>query len=272
MTDTAPTLLDKIAEHMMMAFYFDLSRYLIAAGALTAILWLGGRWLEIRRIQDRKAGRADYVREVSSSIRTVLFFAITTLSTLLMQEAGIVLLQIDTLDVFTIAWQVALIVIAHDAYFYWMHRTLHHKKLFRATHLHHHKSRTPTPWTAYSFSTWEAITESAFVPLFLLLTSLAGITYAGLAMLVFIWHMIIRNVIGHAGVELYPRGWVDSPLTGWWTTTTHHDLHHSSGNYNFGFYFTWWDRWMGTEHPEYRAEFRKVTERKRQQSEGVVLI
>ena len=270
-----PTLLDKIGDHMMTAMYFDLSRYLIAAGVLTAILWLGGRWLEMRRIQNRKAGRADYIREITSSMRTVLFFAITTLSTLLLQEAGIILLQIETLDVVTIGWQVALIVLAHDAYFYWMHRGLHHKKLFIATHLHHHKSRTPTPWTAYSFSVWEAIAEAAFVPLFLLMTSLAGITYAGLAMLMFIWHMIIRNVIGHAGVELYPRGWVDNPLTSWWTTTTHHDLHHSSGSYNFGFYFTWWDKWMGTEHPQYREEFRKVTGRERgereQVNEGVVL-
>lgn len=270
MTDT-PTLLDKIGDHMMAAIYFDLSRYLIAAGVLTAILWLGSRWLEIRRIQNRKAKRGDYVREISSSIRTVFFFAITTLTTLLLEEAGIVHLRIEELSPVTLLWQVALVVVAHDAYFYWMHRGLHHKKLFRVTHLHHHKSRTPTPWAAYSFSTWEAITEAAFVPLFLLMTSLAGITYAGLAMFIFIWHMIIRNVIGHAGVEIYPRGWVDNPVTGWWNTTTHHDLHHSSGNHNFGLYFTWWDRWMGTEHPKYREEFRKVTERQRKAKEAVVL-
>lgn len=266
------TMLDKVGQHMMNAIYFDLSRYLIAAGALTLILWLCGKFFDIRRIQNRKATRADYVREFSSSIRTVVFFALTTLSTLLMEEAGIVRLQLDETAPLSLAWQITLIVLGHDAYFYWMHRALHHKKLFRATHLHHHKSRTPTPWAAYSFSTWEAITEAAFVPLFLLITSLAGITYGVLAVFIFIWHMIIRNVIGHAGVEIYPRSWVDNPLTRWWNTTTHHDLHHSAGTYNFGLYFTWWDRWMGTKHPQYREEFRKVTERKREQREGVVLI
>ena len=25
--------------------------------------------------------------------------------------------------------------------------------------------------------------------------------------------------------------------------------------YNFGLYFTWWDRWMGTENPNYHARF-----------------
>ena len=146
---------------------------------------------------------------------------------------------------------------------YWMHRALHHKRLFRATHLHHHKSRTPTPWTAYSFSSWEAVTEALFLPIFMLATSTMGFAMTGLAVFLFLWHMIFRNVIGHLGVELYPAGWVDNRWTGWWNTTTHHDLHHSSGNTNFGLYFTWWDRWMGTEHPRYREEFRTVTARTR---------
>lgn len=52
--------------------------------------------------------------------------------------------------------------------------------------------------------------------------------------------------------------WVDSKWLDWLTTTTHHDLHHSEGNHNFGLYFTWWDRWMGTEHPQYKERFRAV--------------
>ena len=47
------------------------------------------------------------------------------------------------------------------------------------------------------------------------------------------------------------------PRFDWLTTVTHHDLHHSESRWNFGLYFTWWDRWMGTEHPRYKEEFRK---------------
>jgi Delta7-sterol 5-desaturase len=48
----------------------------------------------------------------------------------------------------------------------------------------------------------------------------------------------------------------------WISTTTHHDLHHAgSFNHNFGFYFTWWDKMMGTEHPDYVATFDRVTGR-----------
>jgi len=71
--------------------------------------------------------------------------------------------------------------------------------------------------------------------------------------------MIVRNVIGHLGLELAPagftrrRGWRHS------TTTTHHALHHARPRGNFGLYFTWWDRIMGTEHPAYRETFARVT-------------
>jgi sterol desaturase/sphingolipid hydroxylase (fatty acid hydroxylase superfamily) len=248
----------------MFGIYFDLSRYLIAAGVLTLFLLVFSGFAEARRIQrGRRAARSDYWREILSSMRTVVVYAVVTLAILVGRETGVILLSIKVAPLWTIAWQFALIVIAHDAWFYWAHRAMHHKRLFRATHLHHHKSRTPTPWTAYSFTMTEAVIEVAFVPLFLFITSQLGIAYAGYAILFFIWHQMIRNVMAHAGSELFPAGWVDNPWTDWITTTTHHDLHHSSGH-NFGFYFTFWDRWMGTEHPRYREAFREVTSRARE--------
>ncbi len=250
------TLIEKIGHHMMKGIYLDLTRYFVAAGLMALVLLVFKHWADNRRIQNRRAQRGDYAREVLSSLRTVLVFATTTISVLVMREYGIIRFKLDGAGLGLIAVQFAIMVVAHDAYFYWMHRALHHKHLFRATHLHHHKSRTPTPWTAYSFASWEAVTEALFMPLFLLATSMMGIAYAGWAVLFFLWHMIFRNVMAHAGVELFPAGWTDTKWTDWVSTTTHHDLHHQAGGYNFGFYFTWWDRWMGTEHPQYKERFR----------------
>jgi uncharacterized protein (DUF2147 family) len=55
-----------------------------------------------------------------------------------------------------------------------------------------------------------------------------------------------------------PPGFTRHWLGRWFTTTVHHDLHHSEGRHNFGLYFTWWDRLMGTEHPDYHARFEAV--------------
>ncbi len=257
MTTETSSLLTSIGDHMIGAMTFDLGRYLIAAGALSLILWFAKQYTEARRIQKRKASFADYKREFLSSMRTVLIFAVTTISTVLFIETGWVNIDRGAINWPIFAVQLAAMIVAHDAYFYWMHRALHHKSLFRMAHLHHHKSRTPTPWAAYSFASFEAFSEAAFVPAYLLLVSTIGAPMYDFAIFIFLAHMIIRNVMGHAGIELFPAGWTRIPL-GWITTTTHHDLHHSQGNSNFGLYFTWWDRWMGTEHPQYQERFDAV--------------
>ena len=254
----SPHWSDLIAAHFINVFTFDLGRYLIAAGTLTLILWLARNWSEQRRIQSRRSDRSDHIREIGSSFRTVFIFALTGLSTLVMIENGIVQIDRGAYALGPFLAQLAAMILAHDAYFYWMHRSLHHRRLFRIAHLHHHRSRTPTPWAAYSFSALEGVAESAFVPLYLFLASLLGVATIDFAIFLFLAWMIARNVMGHAGIELHPAGWVDSKWTDWLTTTTHHDLHHSEGNHNFGLYFTWWDRWMGTEHPQYKERFRSV--------------
>lgn len=249
--------LSRMQEHFINVYTFDLGRYLIAATGLSLLLWVFRSWSEARRIQSRRAKRKDYLREILSSFRTVFFFGLTGITTVLLIEGGIIEIEERGYSAAYFLAQLVAIIVAHDFYFYWMHRALHHRKLFRATHLHHHMSRTPTPWAAYSFSAWEGIAEAAFMPIFLLATSLMGIPYIDFAIFLFLAWMILRNVMGHAGVEIHPSGWVDAAWLDWLTTTTHHDLHHSEGNHNFGLYFTWWDRWMGTEHPRYKEEFRK---------------
>ena len=247
-----------VSDHIMRVMYFDFTRYAIAAGAMFGFLLIFRVWAENRRIQQRRAARHDYFREILSSLRTVFFFGVTTLATLALSRIGIIKFEASEFPLWLVLVQAAAIILAHDAWFYWTHRAMHSKMLFRPVHLHHHKSRTPTPFTAYSFTWLEAIIEAAFMPLFLLATSLMGFAFTGLALLLFIWIQISRNVMQHAGVEIHPAGWGDSKWTDWISTTTHHDLHHSGGNHNFGFYFTWWDRWMGTEHPHYKERFRAV--------------
>ena len=105
-----------------------------------------------------------------------------------------------------------------------------------------------------TFAPVEAILEAGILILAGLLLPLHQIT-----VFLFVTHMIARNVVGHAGIELFPSWWLKAPLLRWITTTTHHDLHHSNGASNFGLYFTWWDKWMNTEHPEYATHFIAAT-------------
>jgi lathosterol oxidase len=70
------------------------------------------------------------------------------------------------------------------------------------------------------------------------------------------------GLVGHLGVELYPRWWAGHRLFGVFTTCTFHDQHHRDPAYNHGFYTTLWDRLFGTLHPNYQREFLSNTERR----------
>lgn len=232
----------------------DVSRYLVAAGTLAVILTLFAGSLAHRRIQNRRPTGEDIWREILYSLSTAVLFSLVGFGVFVGSRHGIFQVYGGALPSggrllleFTVA------VVVHDAYFYWAHRAMHHRWLFRRVHRLHHKSRTPTPWAAYAFSPPEAVLDAGVMPLVTLLLPLHE-----LSAFVFLAHMIARNVVGHAGFELFPHWWLRIPLLRAITTTTHHDLHHSHGGYNFGLYFRWWDRLMNTEHPDYEKRFAAV--------------
>lgn len=258
MTTGIPPL-DILLERGLYIFAIDGSRYLIAASITFAMVWVLRRTvLTGRKIQKREATAVDMRREVAQSAQSVFVYMIGACFLIWGREAGIVY------DVFGVSFGIgvdllilAAIIIAHDAYFYWAHRLMHHPRLFRHFHRAHHRSITPTPWAAYSFAMPEAAVMFLFVPLWLFF-----VPTPGWVMVVWLNFQIIRNAMGHAGFEFFPGWWLNSPLTRWINTTVHHDLHHSGGfNSNFGLYFTWWDKGMGTEHPRYHEKFREVTGR-----------
>lgn len=234
-------------------FANDFLRYAIGAGAV--FLFINGLFsplLSGRRIRERKLREGQIRRELLTSLRTVAIFSTIGLSIWAGIELGVLRFYEDPAALgWTWFWiSVVLLIVLHDAWFYWTHRLIHDPRLFRRFHRTHHKSQNPTPFTAYAFDTEEAIINGVF-----LLIAAAILPLSGLAAFIFTAHMMFRNAIGHCGYELFPSKKDGRPLFDWMTTVTHHDLHHAQAGYNYGLYFTWWDRWMGTEIPNYHAYF-----------------
>lgn len=233
----------------------DILRYVLGAGGVYLVVnVLLKRRLAHRRIRSGRADAPQIRRELLASARTTLIFATTGITIAVTHSLG--WMPIYT-DINTYGWgylltSFAMIVVAHDAWFYWSHRLMHHRRLFRFMHRLHHRSHNPTPFTSYSFDTSEAAVNALFLPLFA-----AVVPMHPAALFAFVVHMMLRNAIGHCGYEIFPARRNGRPLFGWLTTVTHHDLHHADGRYNMGLYFTWWDRLMGTEHPHYLREFAR---------------
>jgi sterol desaturase/sphingolipid hydroxylase (fatty acid hydroxylase superfamily) len=151
-----------------------------------------------------------------------------------------------------------LMFLLHDTYFYWTHRAMHHKKLFRVMHLVHHKSVNPSPWAAYAFHPLEAVVEAGIFVVFLF-----TLPVHPLHLLLFFFFMIVYNVYGHLGYELYPPGFSRHWIGKWINTSVNHNQHHQYFKGNYGLYFTFWDRIMGTIRADYDKRFEEVTRKQK---------
>lgn len=247
-------------ERIIMGIRYEGTRYVIGTIGVFVGLWLiVGPLIRSRRIRKRlptKLLNKQVRREILNSFRTILVFVALDIVIFDMAENGVFRFYDDPSQFGAIYYwaSIFLAIVFHDAYFYWTHRVMHHAKLYKRFHLTHHRSHNPTPFTAYSFAVGEAIVEYGYVPIMLLVLPLHQSALAIILMI-----MIFKNALGHSGYEIFPRGATRHWFWKHMTTVTHHDMHHEKGSGNFGLYFTWWDRLMGTEHAQYHARFDAVT-------------
>ncbi len=251
------SILDEFCQIWPYIFAGDLARYLIGAGSVFLLIWVIFRSrLAARKIRGNTPPAGQIWREIGHSLMTVCIFA--TVGTAIGIGAMHGVFQVYA-DISLHGWlylvgSVVAMIVVQDTYFYWVHRLMHRAPLLWKVHATHHRSHNPTPWTAYAFDPGEALIHALFMPLFV---AVVPMHVSGL--FAFTAHMMLRNAIGHCGYELFPKGWADRPILGLVTMVTHHDMHHEHAPRNFGLYFTWWDRFMGTEHPEYRTRTKLVT-------------
>jgi lathosterol oxidase len=147
-------------------------------------------------------------------------------------------------------------LLIHDTYFYWTHRAMHSPALYKWFHKVHHLSTNPSPWAAYAFHPIEAVVEAGIV---VVLTFV--IPVHPLSISLFLLIMMIYYVYGHLGYELYSKRFSGSRFGRWINTSVNHNQHHQFFAGNYGLYFLWWDRWMGTVREDYDKQFEEVKTR-----------
>lgn len=158
-----------------------------------------------------------------------------------------------------VAWCVLFVIllILQDTYFYWVHRAIHHRKLYKWVHMAHHRSNPTNPFTSFAVSFFEGLAEFGFLPLVALFLPLP----ISFFWVYSVWYVVFTTY-QHLGYEILPKKWVNLPVLKYINTAVHHDLHHSKLKYNFGLYFNIWDRLAKTQIPEYEASYTKVFEPK----------
>jgi Delta7-sterol 5-desaturase len=227
----------------------DFLRYFLAAGLVYLLVWrVFARQLAGRRILPNTPKPGQMRREFMHSMATVCIFAFSGSFIYAAEKLGYTRIYAQA-EQYGWAWwwaSVLLTIALHDTYFYWTHRLLHRPWWFARFHSTHHQSVHPTPWAAYSFHPVEAAIQALF---FVLVVNL--IPLHSWALVIFLIWMIVRNTLGHSAYELLPWRSATQGALRWCTTNSHHHFHHAYNKGNYGLYFTWWDRWMGTEDAQY---------------------
>lgn len=243
--------------------------YVIAFGTAFLLLWVVFKpLLRRRKIQEtQRAGPRQWGEEVMWSLIAMIGATMLGLSLLWTETVN------PVFDLSASPWYVGaiglfVVLVVNDTWFYWFHRWLHDNQwAYRKIHLIHHGSQDVTPLAGQRFHPVELFLiplPNAFLPIFFLLGD--SWYFAGFAV------SLLNNIYAHGGFELLPTFWERIPLLRHKTTSLHHNMHHDRVRGNYALYFTWWDKWMGTEFANYddvRAELNDRIKRRPQRAESV---
>lgn len=234
---------------VIFAAVWGASLVLYAAAGL-ALTWVNRRHPE-RRIQPGRDGMRRLREDVMASLKALAVSAVLLSAGLFAQLQGWTMAPLAH-SWWSVPLMFGVVVILFDAWFYWGHRLLHHPAFYRF-HALHHKAVAPTAWSNDCSTTVDTLIEHGFylIVWFVLPVPAAAV----IALRIFDQ---VTGMIGHSGYEYFASRSSRAPFP--MICTTYHDLHHSQFRYNFGNFFSFWDRWLGTVHPDYDSMVARMEE------------
>lgn len=227
-------------------------RYFLLAGVGYFIFYVWKQqYFKHIKLQDKIPSRSIIQKEILYSIFTLCIHCLASWIIFYWERSGYTKIYLDVRQYgyFYFFLSFLLMVIVHDAYFYWTHRFMHLPKVFHWFHKRHHLSHNPTPWAAFSFHPLEAIVSVGFIPIIVFI-----IPAHPFAIFTFLGYMVLINVMGHLGYEVLPEKFRKNKVGKWQNTSTNHNIHHKHSQYNYGLYFTFWDRVMSTYNEKLNNE------------------
>jgi sterol desaturase/sphingolipid hydroxylase (fatty acid hydroxylase superfamily) len=235
-------------------------RYFVLAGGFYWLLHVRfrSRWASYR-IQEKFPGRDQIRHEIAWSMANAAATGAATVLTYALIHAGRTAMYFDLA---AYGWpylllSAALAVVGYDTWNYWQHRMLHTPWWFRHVHWVHHRVGNPTAFATFAAHPVETFMGNAFFVLFVIVVPVHPLALAAAGAYLFVY-----GTLCHTGYEFFPRWVARHPFLGVLNNATYHNIHHSRVGSNFGGWFIYWDRLMGTRDPGYYDAFDAVTARR----------
>ncbi|KAF8838733.1 C5-sterol desaturase [Paxillus ammoniavirescens] len=181
--------------------------------------------------------------EIQTSLKSIPVMTLLTLPWFQAEVLGYSRLydNVDEYGWLYLGLSIPLFLLFTEYTIYWLHRTLHHPRLYKTFHKPHHRWIIPTPFASYAFHPVDGYVQSVPYHLFVFLFPLHRWVYLFLFVFVNLWTIFIHDsdmITGHPLEQV-----INGPA--------HHTLHHLYLTVNYGQYFTWADRVGGSyRHPE----------------------
>lgn len=240
---------------VILFFAIITGRYFLIAGLFYAAfyIWFPEKWRQ-RKLGKRSYKKGQLKKEIKWSLVSSLLFSVAGAFTVVLWQKGYTKMYTDVHEYGWWYLPVSLVIflLAHETYYYWMHRWMHLPAVFKIVHKVHHDSHIASPFTAFSFHPIEGLLQAVFLPAMLVLLPMH---YYIIIMVLII--MTFSSVINHLDIEIYPakRGHSFGNIV---IGATHHSLHHKQFKYNYGLYFTFWDKIKKTESPDFKKMYDGV--------------
>lgn len=201
-----------------------------------------------RRIQQHRRGEKRMRMEIRQSVLSLTVTGGCLAAGLYLQHRGLSLFAPLELTWWSVPLMLVVSIVAFDAWFYWAHRFMHTRLMYRF-HAEHHRSVAPTVWSTYNDSLVDAFVMQSYylwAPLILPIPPVVLVVHR--------LYDHFNGTIGHSGFEFWagPGSRAPSPMV----CVTFHDQHHSRFRYNYANFFSFWDRLMGTIDPKYDEAVR----------------
>ena len=239
----------------LLIFFIVVARYFLIAGFFQLFFykWQKKKWAK-RWLGKKVTDKKQFLEEVKWSLITAFIFALAGAVTVVLWQKGYtkIYTAIDKYGLIYLPVSLIISMLIHETYYYWLHRWMHRPSVFNIIHKTHHNNTTTSAWTAFSFHPVEGLLQAVILPVILLLLPMH--------LFILILQLILMtfsSVINHLEIETYPANFHKHIIGKWIIGATHHSLHHKQFRYNYGLYFTFFDKWFKTESPKYYGLYQE---------------
>eukprot|EP00667_Euglena_gracilis_P015200 EG_transcript_15802 len=177
--------------------------------------------------------------EISISLNSLPFMAILMLPFPVLSYRGYsrIYRDVDDYGWAYFFFSIPFFLFFTDGLIYFVHRGLHHPLIYKRIHKPHHTYRWTTPFSSHAFHPIDGFSQGVPYYLFIFIFPFHNLLWVAMFLFVNFWTIAIHDQVDF--------GFFNRVIN----STDHHTIHHVDFLFNYGQYFTFWDRLGGSYRP-----------------------